>query len=235
MPACLSCFHFRTSYHYHFENFTYAWSEQGRSRDRVVPQTRSSTFSSSKARPHKRHSFSASLILKRSYHISIDSFHSAMGDERHKKRSGYRSFWRPRLDTQPEQSQGSLSENSRMPENSPGPSNPAPKRVEIPPEAAMKGSVDAGNCPPAPISRQSGAPPEAAHTLDGPSDEPPPYHDWTIIPDTALLPPPPTLFNTTSPTTNATLAEADRAHEWCELNPLLPPISLKDATHAHIR
>ena len=55
------------------------------------------------------------------------------------------------------------------------------------------------------------------------TDEPPPYHDWTVIPDTALLPPPPSIGHNRSPLSNAGWSEADRAHEWCRSNPLVNP------------
>lgn len=61
-----------------------------------------------------------------------------------------------------------------------------------------------------------GPPPEYL-PLPGPlphkaSDEPPPYHDWTVIPDTALLPPPPSIGHDASPGGNANRSDADRAH-----------------------
>ena len=62
--------------------------------------------------------------------------------------------------------------------------------------------------------------PPPSHDTDQP---PPPYHDWTVIPDTALLPPPPALDNETSPTGNAEYSEAIRAHRWCHQRPLLRP------------
>jgi hypothetical protein len=52
---------------------------------------------------------------------------------------------------------------------------------------------------------------------------PAPYHDWTSIPDTALLPPPPAMNHDRSPTSNADLDDALRAHDWCYQNPLLQP------------
>lgn len=54
-------------------------------------------------------------------------------------------------------------------------------------------------------------------------EHPAPYHDWTSIPDTALLPPPPSLGYETSPLSNSSLSDADRAHEWCRSHPLLAP------------
>ncbi|KAL9600920.1 MAG: hypothetical protein Q9219_002855 [cf. Caloplaca sp. 3 TL-2023] len=56
-----------------------------------------------------------------------------------------------------------------------------------------------------------------------PGDAPPPYHDWTVIEDTALLPPPPSLRHEMSPSGNASLSDADRAHEWCKRYPLIRP------------
>ncbi|KAL2400420.1 hypothetical protein ABEF95_001426 [Exophiala dermatitidis] len=54
-------------------------------------------------------------------------------------------------------------------------------------------------------------------------ENPPPYHDWTIIPDTALLPPPPPLPEDYSPTNNASYDSAARAHEWCAAHPVYTP------------
>ncbi|MCJ1337508.1 hypothetical protein MMC09_002790 [Bachmanniomyces sp. S44760] len=58
-----------------------------------------------------------------------------------------------------------------------------------------------------------------------------PYHDWTSIPDTALLPPPPSLGNDASPSSNANTSDAERAHVWCEKHPLLKP---RQPTNAQI-
>lgn len=66
-------------------------------------------------------------------------------------------------------------------------------------------------------------PPGPPPSHQQPRDEPPPYHDWTVIEDTALLPPPPSLGHETSPSGNASLSEADRAHEWCRTYPLIQP------------
>jgi hypothetical protein len=40
-------------------------------------------------------------------------------------------------------------------------------------------------------------------------------HDWTVIPDTALLPPPPSIGYDESPTANASSDEAAYAFNWC--------------------
>lgn len=64
------------------------------------------------------------------------------------------------------------------------------------------------------------------------SSNPPPYHDWTVIPDTALLPPPPPLPQDYSPTNNATYDSAARAHEWCARYPVYTPSSPSHELHA---
>lgn len=68
-----------------------------------------------------------------------------------------------------------------------------------------------------------------------PSWEPPPYHDWTVIPDTALLPPPPSIGYESSPTANATEEDGERADHWCKANPLWSPQNLTPPTHAAIQ
>jgi hypothetical protein len=44
-----------------------------------------------------------------------------------------------------------------------------------------------------------------------------------VIPDTALLPPPPSLGYESSPTANSTMEEGDRAYNWCQAHPLWSP------------
>ncbi|KIX08018.1 uncharacterized protein Z518_02673 [Rhinocladiella mackenziei CBS 650.93] len=68
------------------------------------------------------------------------------------------------------------------------------------------------------------APPPGPPPSQSPKDSnPPPYHDWTVIPDTALLPPPPPLPQDYSPTNNASYVSAARAHEWCMRHPVFTP------------
>ncbi|KAL9633805.1 MAG: hypothetical protein Q9164_004478 [Protoblastenia rupestris] len=67
------------------------------------------------------------------------------------------------------------------------------------------------------------------------SQEPPPYHDWTIIPDTALLPPPPSVGYETGIASNADPCEADRARDWCRVNPLIFPHQPTSAQIATVR
>lgn len=83
----------------------------------------------------------------------------------------------------------------------------------------------------APSHNQFLPPPGPPPSHVQPTDEPPPYHDWTIIEDTALLPPPPSLGHGTSPSGNASLSDADRAHEWCRLYPLIQPHQPTPAQH----
>ncbi len=54
------------------------------------------------------------------------------------------------------------------------------------------------------------------------------------MPDTALLPPPPSIGHETSPVNNASLADADRAHEWCSRHPLIRPHEPTPAQHASV-
>jgi hypothetical protein len=68
-----------------------------------------------------------------------------------------------------------------------------------------------------------------------PSWDPPPYHDWTVIPDTALLPPPPSIGYDSSPTANASAQDGDRALAWTNRNPLWPPQNLTQTTYAAIQ
>lgn len=53
-------------------------------------------------------------------------------------------------------------------------------------------------------------------------EAPPPYHDWTVVEDTALLPPPPSISYDFSRTTNASYDDAAGAHAWTSANPLWP-------------
>ena len=64
------------------------------------------------------------------------------------------------------------------------------------------------------------------------STNPPPYHDWTVIPDTSLLPPPPSLPQDYSPTNNASYDSAERAHAWCASNPAYTPSIPSSEIHA---
>ena len=56
-----------------------------------------------------------------------------------------------------------------------------------------------------------------------PDYDPPPYHDWTVVPDTSSLPPPPSIGHDVSPSGNADSYEADRAHAWCKVNGTMMP------------
>ena len=90
--------------------------------------------------------------------------------------------------------------------------------------------------PDPPSSRVEYAPPlgpPPSHVM--PSVDPPPYHDWTVIPDTSLLPPPPELGHDASPSGNASLYEADRAKEWCHRNPLIGPHQPTPQQHAMVK
>lgn len=54
-----------------------------------------------------------------------------------------------------------------------------------------------------------------------PAGPPPSQHDWqNAVPDTSLLPPPPTMGNDRSPTNNATADQAERGLRWTRAHPL---------------
>ncbi|KAI9820093.1 MAG: hypothetical protein M1832_003800 [Thelocarpon impressellum] len=71
--------------------------------------------------------------------------------------------------------------------------------------------------------------PPPSKTQPGSKDPSPAYHDWTVVPDTSQLPPPPSLGHEFSPTSNAPYSEATRATAWCQKNALAPPRSLTPA------
>ncbi|KAI9779472.1 MAG: hypothetical protein M1816_003498 [Peltula sp. TS41687] len=71
--------------------------------------------------------------------------------------------------------------------------------------------------------------PPPGHTTAPPPDYGPPQHDWTSVPDTSLLPPPPSLGHEFSPTSNAPAHEAEQAKTWCRQYPLYAPRSLSSS------
>ncbi len=79
----------------------------------------------------------------------------------------------------------------------------------------------------------SGPPPSHQDEYAPPPSPPPeqePYHDWqTAVPDTSLLPPPPSLGNQRSATNNATEQEAEQGEAWCVQNPMTAPIAFAEA------
>jgi len=82
----------------------------------------------------------------------------------------------------------------------------------------------------------SGPPPnQSVDDYAPPSGPPPnqePYHDWqTAVPDTSLLPPPPSFFsgNQRSRTNNATEVQAEQGEAWCQSNPMTAPADYPEA------
>lgn len=114
------------------------------------------------------------------------------------------------------------------------PRGPPPQRSEY---AALQRLPTQQN-EPAPRQGQTGGQSENASPSGPPPSSkqaveyPPPYHDWTVVPDNALLPPPPSLCYDSSPYNNATAFDADRAHAWCSRNPLIIPHQPTPAQHA---
>lgn len=101
------------------------------------------------------------------------------------------------------------------------------------PPPANSSSKSEYQAPPGPPLGQSSdfAPPPGPP----PSYEAPVQHNWQVIPDTALLPPPPSIGYESSPTANSTMEEGDRAYNWCRANPLWPPYNIAPSTHIAIQ
>jgi hypothetical protein len=77
------------------------------------------------------------------------------------------------------------------------------------------------------IAPPPGPPP--SHAAQAETKKPSPQHDWaTAVPDTALLPPPPSFFSgwDRSPATNASEDQAEAGERWCAANPLQPNVPL---------
>ncbi|CAG8949046.1 hypothetical protein HYFRA_00002175 [Hymenoscyphus fraxineus] len=122
--------------------------------------------------------------------------------------------------------------SSKMPQNNYAPPpGPPPSHQQ---------SQNVYNPPPGPPPNQqytppSGPPPSQQPQYDysyvkppeGPPPKQEPYHDWeTAVPDTSLLPPPPSMGNQRSATNNATEAEAEQGEAWCAQNRFTPPMTL---------
>ncbi len=76
------------------------------------------------------------------------------------------------------------------------------------------------------------APPPGPPPSQAGKDKPKPEHDWeSVVPDTALFPPPPDIFSgwDRSPTSNATEADAQAGMKWCQEHPLSLPSELDAA------
>lgn len=105
-----------------------------------------------------------------------------------------------------------------------------------PPSHAPPASFSSNNPyaqPAAPPNNEYAPPPGPPPSQDeyapppGPPPTQAPYHDWqTAVPDTSLLPPPPSLGNQRSSTNNATEQEAEQGEAWCQVNPMRGPLSL---------
>lgn len=111
----------------------------------------------------------------------------------------------------------------------------APPPGPPPPHQPSKNEQWAPPPGPPPGRSETRPPPGPLPSHTQPGDEPPPYHDWTVIEDTALLPPPPSLGHSTSPSGNASLSEADRAHEWCRMYPLTQPHQPTPMQHGSVK
>ncbi|KAF2662645.1 hypothetical protein K491DRAFT_709989 [Lophiostoma macrostomum CBS 122681] len=108
-----------------------------------------------------------------------------------------------------------------------------------PPPSSFASSSAAYAPPPGPPPKHTAA----ANSSSGyappsqppPSWEPPPYHDWTQIPDNSLLPPPPSIGYESSHTANASPDDGARAYAWCNANPLWPPQNVDPQVYSMIQ
>jgi hypothetical protein len=110
------------------------------------------------------------------------------------------------------------------------PSGPPPSYISPPNHASSQESEYA---PP------PGPPPSHSEYLPPPGPPPShiePYHDWqTAVPDTSLLPPPPSLGNQRSSTNNATEIEAEQGEQWCRQYPLIGPVYLSSQAQSALQ
>ncbi|KAI3340666.1 hypothetical protein F4824DRAFT_397365 [Ustulina deusta] len=109
------------------------------------------------------------------------------------------------------------SKNNPFYEDVAPPSGPPPPRAY-----GGQGSSDFAPPPGPPPSQDYAAPPGPP-----PSQKDTKKHDWEIaVPDTSLLPPPPSFFSgfDRSPANNATEEEAEAGEQWCRQFPLSNPI-----------
>ncbi|OBT73256.1 hypothetical protein VF21_08853 [Pseudogymnoascus sp. 05NY08] len=125
------------------------------------------------------------------------------------------------------------------------PSGPPPSHVggyeppSGPPPSHIGGYEPPSGPPPSHGGYDAPSGPPPSHSYDAPPGPPPskrleeaaPYHDWqAAVPDTSLLPPPPSFGEDRSNTNNATESEADRGETWCRARPLVAPAQLTQAT-----
>lgn len=124
--------------------------------------------------------------------------------------------------------------SSKMPNEYTAPAGPPPHQAsEVynapsgpPPSRNHNGNEYAPPPGPPPSHQDEYAPPP------GPPPAQEPYHDWqTAVPDTSLLPPPPSFFqgHQRSATNNATEQEAEQGEAWCVQNQMTPPITFPEA------
>ncbi|KAI2604610.1 hypothetical protein GGR54DRAFT_653003 [Hypoxylon sp. NC1633] len=149
----------------------------------------------------------------------------------------------------PAQAIPSSNPKASMPQDYAPPSGPPPSHSNNyapppgpPPSHSQAQARDQDYAPPA------GPPPSKSNNpfLANPSQDyapppgPPPtqapkQHDWqTAVPDTALLPPPPSFFTgfDRSPANNATEQQAEAGESWCAQFPLYPSMPHDDAAAA---
>ena len=130
---------------------------------------------------------------------------------------------------------GQSSEESYAPPSGPPPSQQA--QYAPPPGPPPSYHEEQDRAPrPSVAETETHAPPPGPPPFIDYSDSAPPYHDWqSAVPDTTLLPPPPSFGYEFSPTSNASDVDAQRGQIWCEQNPLLRPHQPLESQVAAVR
>ncbi|KAL8826043.1 MAG: hypothetical protein Q9191_004042 [Dirinaria sp. TL-2023a] len=128
------------------------------------------------------------------------------------------------------------SNSQRCEDYAPPPGPPPPCSLRTHQLVGSSASQEYQPPPGPPPGRETFAPPSGpppSHPKA--SDSPPPYHDWTVIPDNSLLPPPPTLGHEDSPSGNASSVDADRARDFCYRYPIMRPHQPTPEQHASVQ
>jgi hypothetical protein len=111
------------------------------------------------------------------------------------------------------------------------PQGPPPQHAYMPPHGPppqQQAYMPPSGPPPShEFAPPSGPPPGQYAAPEGPPPSKMPEHNWqAFVPDTSLLPPPPTMGHEQSHLNNATEDDAARGMQWCQQRPLAPAMVL---------